>query len=228
MRRRLAAVLIADVAGYTRLMEAAEAETHTRLMALMDEIVRPGTAAHNGRLVKNTGDGFLASFGSVNNAVQCAVAIQQAVQKREAGEPSESRIAFRMGLHVGDVSQHRGDVYGAGVNLAARLQELAEPGSVMISAAVREQVGANLQLPTVDLGGLSLKNIANPVRAFRIVTSTDEVRARLPAMGATGRPSIAVLPFRTLDPDPDKAYFGECMVEDIIASLATLKELRVI
>jgi len=194
----------------------------------MDEIVRPGTAAHNGRLVKNTGDGFLASFGSVNNAVQCAVAIQQAVQKREAGEPSESRIAFRMGLHVGDVSQHRGDVYGAGVNLAARLQELAEPGSVMISAAVREQVGANLQLPTVDLGGLSLKNIANPVRAFRIVTSTDEVRARLPAMGATGRPSIAVLPFRTLDPDPDKAYFGECMVEDIIASLATLKELRVI
>jgi adenylate cyclase len=98
----------------------------------------------------------------------------------------------------------------------------------MISAAVREQVGTNLQLPTVDLGNLSLKNIANAVRAFRIVTSTEEARARMPAMGATGRPSIAVLPFRTLDPDPEKAYFGECMVEDIIASLATLKELRVI
>jgi TolB-like protein/Tfp pilus assembly protein PilF len=228
MRRRLAAVLIADVAGYTRLMDASESETHTRLMALLDEIIRPAIATHHGRMVKSTGDGFLASFGSVNNAVQCAVGIQQAVEKREAAEPPESRIAFRMGLHVGDVSQHRGDVYGAGVNLAARLQELAEPGSVMISAAVREQVGANLQLPTVDLGNLSLKNIANPVRAFRIVTSTEEARARIPAMGATGRPSIAVLPFRTLDPDPEKAYFGECMVEDIITSLATLKELRVI
>jgi len=228
MRRRLAAVLIADVAGYTRLMEAAETETHTRLMALFEEIIHPALAAHHGRMIKSAGDGFLATFVSVNDAVQCAVGIQQAVQKREAAEPPESRIAFRMGLHVGDVSQHRGDVYGAGVNLAARLQELAEPGSVMISAAVREQVGANLQLPTVDLGNLSLKNIANPVRAFRIVTATGASRPRIPAMGAPGRPSIAVLPFRTLDSDPAKAYFGEGMVEDIIASLATLKDLRVI
>jgi TolB-like protein len=219
---------MADVAGYSRLMDVSEAETHTRLMAILDEIIRPVIATNRGRVVKHTGDGFLASFGSVNNALQCAIAIQNAVQRREASEPAEDRIAFRMGLHIGDVISARRDVYGTGVNVAARLQELAEPGSVMISAAVREQVGSNLQLPIIDLGNLSLKNIAAPVRAFRVAISTDDVRPRLPAVGVPGRPSIAVLPFRTLDPDPEKAYFGECMVEDIIASLATLKELRVI
>jgi adenylate cyclase len=228
MRRRLAAILMADVAGYTRLMDTAEAETHARLMTLLDEIIRPTMTTHRGRIVKNTGDGFLAYFGSVNAALQCAIEIQQSVQRREATQPAESRITFRMGLQVGDVMLSRNDVYGAGVNVAARLQELAEPGSVMISGAVREQVGSNLQLPAIDLGNLALKNVANPVRAYRVVTSPEHSRPRLPATGAPGRPSIAVLPFRTLNHDPARAYFGECMVEDITAALATLKELRVI
>jgi len=228
MRRRLAAILMADVAGYTRLMDVSETETHTRLMALLDGVISPAMATHHGRIVKHTGDGFLAYFGSVNSALQCAIDIQQGVQRREAAQVAESRIAFRMGLQVGDVMLRRNDVYGAGVNVAARLQELAEPGSVMISATVREQVGSNLELPAIDLGNLALKNVANPVRAYRVVTSLEHSRPRLPAAGAPGRPSIAVLPFRSLDPDPEKAYFGECMVEDIIASLATLKELRVI
>src|SRR6516165_5940632 len=228
MRRRLAAILMADVAGYSRLMDEAEAETHARLMGLLDDMIKPAMAIHRGRIVKHTGDGVLAYFGSVNSALQCAIDIQQGVQRREAPQPAENRIAFRMGLQVGDVMLRRNDVYGAGVNVAARLQELAEPGSVMISATVREQVGSNLQLPTIDLGNLVLKNVANPVRAYRVVTSLEHSRPRLPADGAPGRPSIAVLPFRSLDPDPEKAYFGECMVEDIIASLATLKELRVI
>ena len=228
MRRRLAAILMADVAGYTRLMDVSEAETHARLMALLADVIEPAMATHHGRLVKHTGDGFLSYFGSVNSALQCSVEIQQDVEQREALQPAEGRIAFRMGLQVGDVILRRNDVYGAGVNVAARLQELAEPGSVMISAAVREQVGSNLQLPTIDLGNLALKNVANPVRAFRVVTSREHYRPRLSAAGAPGRPSIAVLPFRTLDHGEARAYFGECMVEDIIAALAALKELRVI
>jgi TolB-like protein len=228
MRHRLAAILMADIAGYTRLMDVSESETHARLMALLDEVIEPAMATHHGRIVKHTGDGFLAYFGSVNSALQCAIDIQQSVQRRETTQPAESRIAFRMGLQVGDIMLRRNDVYGTGVNVAARLQELAEPGSLMISAAVREQVGSNLQLPAVDLGHLALKNVGNPVRAYRVETTPEHSRPRLPAAGAPGRPSIAVLPFRTLDPDPGREYFGECMVEDIIAALATLKELRVI
>jgi adenylate cyclase len=228
MRRKLAAILMADVAGYTRLMDTSEVETHTRLMALLDEVIRPAMAQHRGRIVKHTGDGFLAYFASVNSALQCAIDIQQSVQSREAAQSAETRIAFRMGLQVGDIMLRRNDVYGAGVNVAARLQELAEPGSVMISAAVREQVGSNLQLPAIDLGNLTLKNIADPVRAYRVMTALEQGSPRMPAIVQSGRPSIAVMPFRMLDPDPEKAYFGECMVEDIIASLSTLKELRVI
>jgi TolB-like protein len=209
-------------------MEAWETETHTRLTTLNNDVIQPAIAAQGGRIVKNTGDGFLAYFDSVNSGVQCAVGIQQGVRYREGEQPAEQRLAFRMGLHVGDVMLEAGDVFGAGVNVAARLQELAEPGSLMISAAVREQVGANLQLPTIDLGNLSLKNIANPVRVFRVVTSPEHGRPRISAVGEPNQPSIAVLPFRTLDVDPEKAYFGECMVEDIVAALAMLEELRVI
>ena len=184
MRRRLAAILMADVAGYTRLMDEAEAETHARLMGLLDDMIKPAMAIHRGRIVKHTGDGFLAYFGSVNSALQCAIDIQQGVQRREAPQPAENRIAFRMGLQVGDVMLRRNDVYGAGVNVAARLQELAEPGSVMISAAVREQVGSNLQLPAIDLGNLALKNVGDLVRAYRVVTSSESSRPRLPAAGS--------------------------------------------
>ena len=142
MQRRLAAILFADVSGYTRLMDLYETETHSRLMALIDNVVEPAVAAAAGRIVKTTGDGFLACFDSVNRAIESASAIQQEVQRREAEHSAERRIAFRMGLHTGDIVVEARDVYGAGVNLAARLQEIAEPGSVMISGAVHEQLGA--------------------------------------------------------------------------------------
>jgi len=151
MQRSLAAILMADVAGYTRLMDEYEAETHPRLMALLDEVVEPAIAAATGRIVKNTGDGFLACFASLNTAVECAAGIQQTVRSREAAQPPEKQIAFRMGLHVGDIVVEARDVYGAGVNLAARLQEMGEPGSLTISASVREQLGNNLKLPLIPL-----------------------------------------------------------------------------
>src|SRR5260221_4316181 len=176
MQGRLAAILFDDIAGYTRLMDQYDSETHARLMAVFREIVEPMVAAAQGTIVKNTGDGFLARFESVNNAFQCATQMQQSVDAREADRPSEKRIAFRMGLHVGDIAVEDRDVYGAGVNLAARLQELAEPGSVTISASVREQLGGNLTRQMVDLGNVSLKNIAEPVRAFRVEVLLEAAR----------------------------------------------------
>jgi TolB-like protein/Tfp pilus assembly protein PilF len=185
-------------------------------------------ANHSGHIVKNTGDGLIAIFGSVNNAMECAVSMQQAIQRQETLQPTDRRIRFRMGINVGDVVVEAADVYGNGVNVAARLQDLAEPGGLMISAAVREQVGANLDLPTVDLGNLGLKNIQAPVRAFRVLTNIEQDAPRIARANLRRQPSIAVLPFRTLDPDPEQAYFGDGLVEDIIGALAALKDLLVI
>lgn len=228
MERRLAAVLVADIAGYTRLMEVYEFETHARLMELRKDIIDTAIASHHGRIVKNTGDGLIAIFGSVNDAVECAIGVQQSVQRQEALRPMDRRIRFRMGVNVGDVVVEAEDVYGNGVNVAARLQDLAEPGGLMISSSVREEVGTNLELPTVDLGNLSLKNIQTPVRAFRVITNPDPGGPRLVRSNQRRQPSIAVLPFRTLDPDPEHAYFGDGLVEDIIGALAALKDLLVI
>jgi adenylate cyclase len=228
MERRLAAVLVADIAGYTRLMEAYEFDTHDRLMALRRDLIETAIAGHGGRIIKNTGDGLIAVFSSVNDAVECAVGLQQSIQRQESIQPPDRRIRFRMGLNVGDVVVEAEDVYGNGVNVAARLQDLAEPGGLMISAAVREQVGQNLELPTVDLGNIGLKNIQTPVRAFRVLTGSDSGGSRSIRTSLRRQPSIAVLPFRTIDPDPEQAYFGEGLVEDIIGALAALKDLMVI
>jgi adenylate cyclase len=230
MRRQLAAVLFADVAGYTRLMDAYEAETHPRMMALLTEVVRPAVDDNAGRIVKGTGDGFLACFASVHSAVQAAASIQREVQHREASQPREKQIAFRMGLHSGDIVVEATDVYGAGVNLAARLQEMAEPGNLLISGAVYEQLGSNLKLPSVDLGNVRLKNIANPVRVFKIVTSPGRGPPLTPASRtyAHSRPSIAVLPFFEYGADADQSYFGDGLVEDVVGALASLPEIFVI
>lgn len=232
MRRQLAAILFADVAGYTRLMDFYEAETHRRLMSLVNDVVRPRIQEATGEIVKNTGDGFLARFGSVNDALSAAVGIQQEVAQREATQPFEKRIAFRMGLHSGDITVEQHDVYGAGVNLAARLQELAEPGSIVISGSVREQLGGNLKLPVSDLGPTRLKNIADPVRAFIIPASPDrEGRPALapsPALPAS-RPSIAVLPFIEYGGSAAQGtYFGDGFAEDVVSALASLPDLFVI
>jgi class 3 adenylate cyclase len=197
MQRRLAAILFADIAGYTRMMDESEADTHRRMMAMWDEVVEPEIAAAGGCIVKNTGDGFLACFESVGNAVSCAVTIQRNAATREGGQRSGEPLALRMGLHVGDVIIEANDVYGGAVNLAARLQELAEPGTIAISASVREQLGCNFKSPLLDLGAARLRNIATPVHAFRILaTSTPDCSpAPAPTIPSNGRSSLAVLSF---------------------------------
>jgi adenylate cyclase len=198
MERQLAAILFADVSGYGRLMDTHETDTHLRLMALRAEVIEPTIAGNTGRIVKNTGDGFIACFASVNSALEAAIGIQREIAQSEADEPPDRRIALRLGLHSGDVTLEAGDAYGAGVNLAARLQELAEPGSIFISGTVHEQLGGNLKVPSVDLGYISLKNIANPVRVFSIggpQSKTGSPARRVWPAPLQSRPSIAVLPF---------------------------------
>jgi class 3 adenylate cyclase/tetratricopeptide (TPR) repeat protein len=228
MQRTLAAILFADIAGYTRLMDEYEAETHPRLMRVIEEIVEPAVAAAHGSIVKHTGDGFFARFASVNEAFQCATGIQQGVDSREAGQPAEKRIAFRMGLHVGDIVVEARDVYGAGVNLAARLQEIAAPGGLAISSSVREQLGAGLKLPTTDLGSVPLKNIADPVRAFQVELTQPERQPRVAGARRHSRPSIAVLPFTEYDAKAEDSLIGDAISEDAIAALASLPDLFVI
>jgi adenylate cyclase len=230
MRRQIAAILFADVAGYTRLMDTYESATHSRLMALLSEVVRPAIERGSGRIVKNTGDGFLARFESVNGAIEAAADIQQKVSLREAGRPHDMQIAFRMGLHSGDIVEEQRDIYGAGVNLAARLQEDATPGNILISGTVHEQLGGNLKLPTRDRGFKHFKNIARPVRVFEITLAPDSNPA--PA-GATNplphsRPSIAVLPFLEHGAAAGQSYLGDGLVEDVIGALASLPEIFVI
>jgi class 3 adenylate cyclase len=188
-QRRLAAILFADIVGYSRLMDEFEAETHPRLMSLFDEIVDPAVAAASGFLVKWTGDGFLARFESVRSAVECAVVIQQGAANREADRPAQKRLALRMGLHVGDIVIETRDIYGASVNLAARLQEFADPGGVAISTSVREQLGSNIKLPILSLGWVSLKNISSPVHVFEILAldiPDNQMHAPPPSSGNLG------------------------------------------
>jgi adenylate cyclase len=231
MHRQLAAVLFGDVAGYARLMDTYEHETHVRMMRLFEEVIEPFIASNAGRIVRTQGDGFLACFASVNNAVEAAIKIQQESTRRETDQPRDRQIAFRMGLHSGDIVVEAKDIYGAGVNLAARLEQLAEPGSLLISGAVYEQLGANLKVPVVDLGYQRLKNIVNAVRVFKIETSADSEMPPTPSSSsriAHSRPSIAVLPFVEYGIGPDHTYFGDGLVEDISGALASLPDIFVI
>jgi adenylate cyclase len=230
MQRQLAAILFADVAGYSRLMDTYESETHPRMMALLGEVIEVAVAREAGRIVKATGDGFLACFASINGAIQAAATIQQEVRRREAAQPREKQIAFRMGLHSGDIVVEPRDVYGAGVNLAARLQELAEPGGLLISGAVYDQLGNSLKLPAADLGYVRLKNIANAVRVYKIETSprTDPPLALASHTLPHLLPSVAVLPFIEYGADADQSYFGDGLVEDVVGALASLPDFFVI
>jgi len=228
MGPKLAAILVADIAGFTRLVEAQEFETHRRLMALRARIIDPQMAKSGGRVVKETGDGFVAVFGGVNDAIACSIRIQQGVQQSEAEVPIEEKIRFRMGLNVGDVIEETDDLFGFGVNVAARLQELAEPGNLIISGSVHEQAGHNVSSPVLDLGLLPLKNLEKPVRAFQVLAVGGAERGRRNTDATHRQPSIAVLPFRTLHGGQRQAWFGEGIVEDIIAALARLNDLTVI
>jgi len=224
--RRLAAILAADVAGYSRLIEADEEGTLGRLKALRAELIDPKIAGHRGRIVKTTGDGLLVEFASVLDALRCAAEVQAAVTENNARLPAERRIAFRIGINMGDVVVEDGDIFGDGVNIAARLEGLAEPGGICVSARVREDAAGRLDLPFEDIGEQALKNISRPVRVFRIVAEQKPVSE--PALTLPDKPSIAVLPFANLSGDPEQEYFADGMVEEIITALSRIRWLFVI
>jgi adenylate cyclase len=229
VERRLAAILAADVAGYSRLIEVDEEGTLGRLKALRTELIDPKIAGHRGRIVKTTGDGLLVEFASVVDALRCAAEMQATMTESNASLPPDQRIEFRIGINVGDIVVEDGDIFGDGVNVAARLEGLAEPGGICVSARVREDTAGRLELSFEDRGEQALKNIARPVRAYRVVTAAGSALTRASAGPALpDKPSIAVLPFANMSGDPEQEYFADGMVEEIITALSRIRWLFVI
>jgi TolB-like protein len=226
VERRLAAILAADVAGYSRLIERDEEGTLSRLKGLRAGLIDPKIAEHKGRIVKTTGDGVLVEFASVVDALRCAAEIQAAMAESNAPLPPNRRIDFRIGIHQGDIVVEDGDIFGDGVNVAARLEGLAEPGGICVSSRVQEDAAGRLDLAFEDIGEQSLKNITRPVRAFRVVTGQKPVPE--PALALPDKPSIAVLPFANMSGDPEQEYFADGMVEEIITALSRIRRLFVI
>jgi adenylate cyclase len=221
--------MVLDVAGYTRLMEAEEEETHRRLMRIRSELLSPTVERFKGRVVKELGDGFLATFDSAIDATSCAIRLQESLGRMAADVPPENQVLCRIGLNLADTIIEEHDVFGGGVNIAARLQSYAEPGCIVASASILALVSDQLTVPVVDLGELHLKNLRNPVRAYSLrVTTGASATGSLPNRPDDTRPSIAVLPFRHQLEDGADRYFAEGMVDDIIRALAGLKELFVI
>ena len=232
-QRRLSAVVCVDVVGYSRLVGVEEAGTLARLRALRAELVDPRVAEYGGRIVKTTGDGLLIEFGSVVDAVRCAVAVQREMAGRDGELPEDRRIAFRIGVHMGDIVIDGEDILGDGVNVAARLETLAEPGGVCVSGRVQEDLAGRFDLDLRDGGEQTLKNIARPVRVWRwSPAGATSAPTSVPQAGAPlalpDKPSIAVLPFANLSGDPEQEYFADGMVEDIITALSRFKSLFVI
>lgn len=227
-RRRLASVLAADVVGYTRIMEVDELGTHTRLMALRELVVLPEIARHQGKLVKNTGDGFLAMFDSARAATECGIAIQRGVLAREVEIVADRRINFRIGVNVCEVIVEDHDIYGDGVNVAARLQAYAEPAGLAVSGAVAELAGEFDGVTMTDLGQQQMRNLQHPVRVISLrLKEAPPVTAGDAFPGEEARPSIAVLPFRPGSSNLE-SYFTDGVVDNIVHALAALKELFVI
>ncbi len=227
--RRLAAILAADVAGYSRLMGADEEGTLERLKALRHELLDPKIAEHHGRIVKTTGDGMLVEFASVVDAVRCAVEVQQAMPERNTGIGTDSRIELRIGINLGDVIVEGDDLYGDGVNIAARIEALADAGGVFVSNTVHDHVRDRLPFLFEDLGEQQVKNIARPVRVYRVRDTATAVKSSptQPALPLPDKPSIAVLPFQNMSGDPEQEYFADGMVEEIITALSQIRWLFV-
>jgi len=233
--RRLAAILAADVANYSRLMGADEEGTLRQLKAHRKELIDPRIAEHRGRIVKTTGDGMLVEFVSVVDAVRCAVDVQRGMVERNVGVKADNSIQFRIGINVGDIMIDGDDIFGDGVNVAARLEALAEPGGIMVSSVVHDQVRDKLSFGFEDLGEQSVKNIARPVGVHRVslAPSTAESAIKSAAApkletAASQRPSIAVLPFDNMSGDPEQEYFADGISEDIITGLSKLRWFIVI
>ena len=230
MEHRLAAVLAADMAGYSRLMEADEQGTLARLRTHRIELIDPAIAKNQGHIIKTTGDGMLVEFQSVADAVRCASEVQIRMRRRNADVPEDRRIQFRIGINLGDIIFDEGDIYGDGVNVAARLEQLADVGGVCVTQAVYEQVNDRLEVRFEDLGEKALKNISRPVRVWRAVIE----EAAVPAAGngaarrAVVKPSIAVLPFANMSGDADQEFFVDGLTEDILTELSRRRELFVI
>jgi TolB-like protein len=226
VERRLTAILAADVAGYSRLMGDDEEGTLAQLKAHRRALVDPKIAEHRGRIVKTTGDGMLVEFTSVVDALRCAVEVQRGMTDRNAEVPQDRRIEFRVGIHQGDIIIEEGDVFGDGVNVAARLEGLAEPGGLCVSARVQEDARGKLEITFEDLGEQQLKNIERPLRVYRVRPSG--APNPRPALSLPDRPSVAVLPFQNLSGDPEQEYFADGIVEEIITALSRFKQLFVI
>ena len=233
VQRRLAAILAADVVGYSRLIEADEEGTRERLRSLHSELIRPKIAADGGRIVKTSGDGILVEFPSAVDAVRNALDIQEAMHRRNAEVAEDARIVFRVGINVGDVIVEGDDIHGDGVNVAARLEGLAEPGNVYVSSTVYDQAAGKLAAAFDDLGEQTVKNISHPIRVFRARLEGDDAKGgpiiggKAPHADTRSKPSIAVLPFVNMSGDPEQEYFADGMVDEIITALSRLRWLLV-
>jgi len=235
VERRLAAILAADVAGYSRLMGADEEGTLAALKAIRRELADPKIKEHRGRIVKTTGDGLLLEFASVVDAVRCAVEVQREMAERNAEVPPDRRIELRMGINVGDIIRDGRDIYGDGVNVAARLEALAEPGGICVSRVVRDQVRDKLAFSLEDMGEQQVKNIARSVRVHRIVlgggagpSEAATGTSTKPPLALPDKPSIAVLPFQNMSGGPEQEYFADGMVEEIMPALSRIRWLFII
>jgi len=232
MERRLTAILAADVAGYSRLMGVDESGTLAALDALRTDFINPKISAHQGRTVKLTGDGMLVEFPSVVNAVACATELQRGIRNRNAGVPQDHRIELRIGVNVGDVIVQGEDIFGDGVNVAARLESIATPGGIMISGSVRDHIGNRLDVAFEDMGEQTLKNIERPIRVYRVCLDTPAAPGKKDKKAAQNeqveKPAIAVLPFNNMSGDPEQEYFSDGITEDIITDLSKVSGLLVI
>jgi adenylate cyclase len=225
VERRLAAILAADVAGYSRLIGNDEEGTLAALKSCRRQLIDPKIAEYRGRIVKTTGDGALVEFASAVDAVRCAVEVQRAMADRNAHLPDTTRIEFRIGINVGDIVSDEGDIFGDGVNIAARLEGFSEPGGICVSSRVQEDVEGKLEISFEDAGEQQLKNISRPVRVFRVRPGKSTISAAMPSRK---RPSIAVLPFQNMSGDPEQDYFADGMVDEIITGLSRIKWLSVV
>jgi adenylate cyclase len=228
VKRRLAAILAADVAGYSRLMSEDEEGTHERLKAHLSELVAPTVEEHRGRIVKNTGDGVLVECSSVVDALRCAVEVQRGMADRNKETPDDKRIAFRIGINIGDLIVEPDDIYGDGVNVAARLEGIAEPGGICMSDDAFRQVRGKTNTEFSDIGERHLKNIGRPVRIYRAVVDSATVVAVRPALQVPDKPSVAVLPFATTGGNPEQEAFADGIADDVITALSRYPSLFVI
>jgi TolB-like protein/class 3 adenylate cyclase/tetratricopeptide (TPR) repeat protein len=236
VERRLAAILAADVAGYSRLTGLDEEGTHVRLRERLRGLADPKISEHRGKVVKHTGDGVLAEFGSVVDAVRCAIDVQRGMAEENATVPQVKRIEFRIGIHVGDIIVDENDIFGDGVNIAARLEGIAEPGGICISDDAQRQIRGKVDVAFEDMGSQNLKNIAEPMRAWRWrINAGGHAAAPIEppvestqALALPNKPSIAVLPFKNMSGDPEQEYFADGMTEDITTALSRFKALFVI